>query len=125
MRHRVKYAVALAVLLASSEADADATAPPPVILRLPAPRTLCRPSDLEGTAAICREVPPGRYYDEASWTKIDAELRRLQEVETRITAENASLRESAQGWQPGWRVLGIALASGFVGGLAAYHYASR
>lgn len=51
-----------------------------------------------------------------SYSLLDAEMKRLQEQEVRLTAENKSLRKTAAGWQPGWKILlstaVVALATG-------------
>lgn len=67
-------------------------------------------------------IPVGAHVlDAPSWDLLDAEMRRLQELETRITAENRSLRETASSWQPGWRTMAITLAVGLAGGAYAYY----
>lgn len=59
-------------------------------------------------------VPPGYYLDEASWDRVDAEMRRLQDAETRLAAENDVFRkDSASGL--GWGTLlvaGLAVLAG-------------
>lgn len=59
---------------------------------------------------------PGHYYDDIGHGKLDTEMRRLQEAETRLKAENDSLRKSAKGVSFGWVVLGTALAAGITTG---------
>jgi hypothetical protein len=55
-------------------------------------------------------LPPGYFADEAAYAALDLELRRAQDSETRLAAENKSLREQAPTWVPGWKtVLGAAL----------------
>lgn len=65
-----------------------------------------------------RRLPVGRFVDEPSWSMLDTELKRLQDAETRLTAENKSMRETTSGWQPGWISLSTALISGIA--LGAY-----
>lgn len=62
-------------------------------------------------------LPPGYYLDEENYKKLDVEVHRLQDVETRYFAENGALKSSLDGWQPGWRTLVVTLTVGFVGGL--------
>lgn len=60
-------------------------------------------------------LPPGYYLDETKFARLDGELRRLQEREVRLTAENLSLRASTGGWQPGWKTLMGAVIVGAAG----------
>jgi hypothetical protein len=71
------------------------------------------------SGATCRtdggsdiRLPVGHFLDEPVWAKLDAETKRLQTVEVRLTAENASLKASAASWQPGWYTLAGAFAAG-------------
>ena len=59
-------------------------------------------------------LPPGYYIDDASWGRIDGELHRLQDAETRLTAENGSLRSSleAGAWTPPWWTIASAVVLG-------------
>lgn len=63
-------------------------------------------------------LPPGFFRDEPSHERWESELERLQETETRLSAENESLRESAREWRPSWHTLVGALALGIAGGFA-------
>ncbi len=111
MSARTVCSVALLLVLAGSEAAAD-----PVNLILPEPRTLCK----DATFQVCRELPPGRFLDADTWQVLDLEVQRLQTVETRLTAENKSLRKDSESWQPGWKTLLGAFVVGATGGAAAY-----
>lgn len=57
-------------------------------------------------------LPPGYFLDEPTHTKLDAEMRRLQDAETRLNAENSSLRKSAQGISFGWKSMSTVLLVG-------------
>lgn len=61
-------------------------------------------------------LPPGYYLDEYTWKILDDEVKRLQDQEIRLGAENLSLRESASSWQPGWKIVLITLTIGVAGG---------
>lgn len=76
------------------------------------------PATITTDSGKSRRVPPGRFVDEPRWSLLDAELRRLQTVETRITAENAELRKTAKSWRPGWKILASTLIAGVA--LGAY-----
>lgn len=68
-------------------------------------------------------VPPGFFVPAPLWATLDAEIKRLQEAETRLAAENASLRASANDDGPGWGTvlaIGSALAAGMIAGAIAY-----
>ena len=58
-------------------------------------------------------LPPGYFLDEETWRERDLEMKRLQEQETRLKAENKSLRESAS--SPGWATIVITAAGALVG----------
>lgn len=64
------------------------------------------------------DLPPGYFYDEALHAALDVEVKRLQDVETRVTAENKSLRETLSTWQPPVYLL----VTTFVIGVAAGAY---
>jgi hypothetical protein len=54
----------------------------------------------------------------SKWDELDREMFRLQEAETRLIAENQSLRKSQDGWKPGWVIttvvaLGTVIATGW------------
>lgn len=67
-------------------------------------------------------VPAGaRLLTAPSWDKLEVELRRLQDEETRRLAENKYLRDQAASWRPGWKTLLTTTLSGFLGGVYAYH----
>ncbi len=130
MRTALALAVALVVLTVDSPATADDAAPSPspaprVYIQLMGERKLCKPDASSPTLEVCRSLPPGRYLDEASWLELDARLRELEDTRTRLKAENNSLRGTMAGWQPGWRLLAVTLATGFAGGFAAYHYLAK
>lgn len=66
-------------------------------------------------------LPAGYFLDEPSYTKIDTELKRLQDSETGLQAANNSLRQSMSGWSPGWKTLLGTLVSGLLLGMYVEH----
>lgn len=78
-----------------------------------APRLMCLPP---APASACIELVPGRFVDEETWSQLDEALRGAEDEATRLRAENASLRESAGAWQPGWATVLTVLAAGLAGG---------
>lgn len=61
-------------------------------------------------------LEPGVHYPEPEWLKVDKEVRRLQDAETRLKAENKVLRkEVSDGWGTRALILG-ALTVGFAAG---------
>lgn len=111
-------AFALVTLVAARAAAEPPPLPPPTVaplapgesLRVEGPSTLV--TDLGGVIRL----PPVLVIGREAEKKLDAELRRLQTIETRLSAENASLRDSA-GWGWGsWLAVGTALAAGAAGG---------
>lgn len=61
-------------------------------------------------------LAPGYYLDDPNWKKLDDAFKAKADDDTRLTAENAALKASLSGWQPGWKTLATALAVGLVGG---------
>lgn len=115
MRRRDKRAVVAAIVAAVFVlfgACADAFGDP-TVLRVKSPSTL---TTEKGSVVT---LPPGRFVDEESWSLLEVEFSRLQAVETRLGAENKSLRASATRRGPWLYVIG-ALAVGFASGVA-YH----
>lgn len=117
MPHR-RFAVVLALVLLLASTSATADPLPTTHVQTEEPRLLCVPPM---PVTRCREIPPGRFVDEGTWGRLDAELRRSQDAETRLQAENRKLRDSVSGWSPGWRTL----AAVFVVGVAGGAYAAR
>ncbi len=100
----VGLAAALAVHLLAVDAAAEPA--PSDRLRMRAPSSLTLPS------GRVLELPPGRYIAEPTFEKDEIELKRLQELEVRLTAENTSLRKSAEAWRPGWVIVVSAVLTG-------------
>lgn len=107
-RHPLAVALALIVTLLSSRAAAEPEPP----IRLTVPTTV---SDGAGHEL---GLPPGYFLTEDTWGTLDTELRRLQEHETRLSAENESLRASTAPPRWWWVAVGVAAgaAVGFVAG---------
>jgi hypothetical protein len=77
------------------------------------------PSQLETEKGSKLKLPPGYFLDEVTWQERDAALKRLQEQETRLKAENVSLRKSAsEGLSATSAVLLVSLGAFF--GFVAY-----
>lgn len=120
MRVLRRRAVAIAVVAAlAPRAAAEPESGTPV------PKTgavhLKTPSDVKTDGGSVLRLPPGYFVDEPSWGKLDAEMKRAQDAETRLSAENVSLRKSASGFSFGWK----SLSTVFVLGVAAGVYANR
>lgn len=64
-------------------------------------------------------MPPAYILPDAVWNDLDAEMKRLQDEDTRLTSENQSLTTSLSSWQPGWKTLAVAV----IGGVALGWYA--
>lgn len=110
--------IVLVVLLASSTVTADTLGIGVRHIQTPAPRKLCKLDE----PPTCIVLQPGRFLDETAWGELDMEVRRLQDLETRLTAENAFMRKTVHGWVPGWKVVAGTFVSGFIAGVVAYHY---
>ncbi len=86
------------------------------------PTNADRPYHIKTDGGSHVDLPPGYFLDESAWQMLDDEVRRLQERETRLAAENDTLRKEATNAPPIglWATVaaGIALLVGF----AAGHY---
>lgn len=114
----VAVVVAAALVLAPAVAHGDCENAP--VEPLPTPHVVLDsgPGVLDAPNGRSYFLPVGTHIlDGLSWQKQDDEVRRLQELETRLTAENASLRETASGWQPGWKLMLATLVVGVAGGV--------
>lgn len=112
-------AIVLVTALRSCEpAPAYADTPAPLHLRTREPTRLCA-FTREGEPERCRELPAGRFLAEPGWLALDAEMRRLQDAEVKLGAENVSLRKSATAWRPGWKTITGAVLVGVALGVAA------
>lgn len=108
----------LAVVLVVSLLSASTTAEP-----LPEVTPITESVTIRADSGAELRVPPGMYVPTPAWLALDAELKRAQDAETRLAAENKSLRTSAAESGPGWGTVWIvagALAAGIIGGAVAY-----
>lgn len=103
-RTRFALVVGVAAVLAARDASGDP------IYHLKSPSTLKTEKGSE------LKLPPGYFLDEQTWQDRDAEMKRLQEQETRLTAENKSLKKSATGDYP-WLATGVVGAFGIAIGV--------
>lgn len=112
MSARQRYALAVAVAIClESRATAEPYEPKPgETLHLKTPST----AKTDGGTDL--RLPPGYFLDEKTHGALDVEMKRLQDVETRLNAENKSMRARLASWQPGLYVLGTALVVGFSAG---------
>lgn len=117
---RIGVIFALVVFLAGGDAVAEPTRPctptEPCHLRMREDTTLRKDN---GTEYL---LPPGRFFDEPTWEMLDQELKRLQDQERRLGAENKSLRDSLGGWRPGWITVTSFLLLGVAAGASGYYY---
>jgi len=91
---------------------------------VPEPTHLKSPTQCRTERGSEVNFPPGYFLPEPTWLRLDNEVRRLQEQETRLTAENNRLREltrSGPGRTLFW--VGTGLLAGFAAGaLGAYYF---
>ncbi len=99
-RNRFALLVGLAAVLAARDAAGE-----PTIYHLKSPSSLKTEKGSE------LKLPPGYFLDEEAWRQRDEEMKRLQEQETRLSAENLSLRKSARDDYP-WLATGVVGAFG-------------
>lgn len=97
----------------------------PAVARGDEPRPLPRPATSLDTGDGVIRMPGGFEFHVPRGSLIlqpdarsamDLETKRLQDAETRLEAENRSLKKTAAEWQPGWKLLLSATLVGLVGG---------
>ena len=79
------------------------------------------PSKITTSEGNSADVPPGIYLDQESWDRLDAEIRRLQDAETRLTAE----RDYLLALPPVKWKTGVAAIAGIVLGVIGTYYYTR
>lgn len=112
----IAFLTVMLTATAAAEPVSPCTAGEPCHLRMRDPSTL---HTYKGDVF---KLPPGRFLDEPTFDMLDDEFKRLQDQETRLTAENESYKKSMAGWKPGWLTLTIATLSGVASGISAYYY---
>lgn len=105
MRRAVVGLIVVVALLWPARALADDTPPEP--LRIDAPFTI---TTVGGSTV---HLPPGYYLPDVLWLDLDTEIRRLQDAETRLEAENKFLRETPPPTRRWW----VGAAAGLVAGI--------
>jgi hypothetical protein len=103
MRHRKAVIAAIVVALASRSAAGD-----PVI-------HLKTPSTVHTDGGADLKLPPGYFLEQNLYWELDDEFKRLQTQETRLKAENKSLRESSSEYP--WAATGLVGAFGIALGI--------
>ncbi len=100
----------------AAAATMGASLPATLTPDLSKPLQLLSGSVVETDGGSDLRLPPGRFLTEPVWSKFDAEIRRLQNAETNLTAQNKSLQAALGGWQPGWwTLLTMACGAGAAG----------
>jgi hypothetical protein len=118
-RRRRAAAVAAVIALAvpaRALAEGEQEVPPP--WRFSSAPT-CTVIPGASTPDVTIALPPGYYLADSAWDKLDLELHRLQEQETRLTAENEVFRKHARAGSLGWRGGLLIAGTAFAAGMAA------
>lgn len=120
--------VVAAIVAAPAVAYADDPAPTTVTVEVvrPMPTPHLRLSTgsaiLTGPDGHLYDIPQGSHVITPEiWKSLDDSLINAEDDRTRLQAENKSLRETASGWQPGWRTLLVTLGTGLAGGWYLAH----
>ena len=114
--HKVGVVVTAIVFMLSTGAAYGDPAPSPSTTTAPSFFHLADPSVLTSHAGTVLTLPPGYWMDEPTFKLEDDKRKVEQDLDTRLTAENKSLRAAAAGWQPGWKTLATALMTGLAAG---------
>lgn len=119
MKYIIAVAAALAVLLLAPGAAAE---PPNEIptspsIDLSVPLHVLSPSELVTDGGAHVRLPPGYFLSEPVWNILGTEVKRLQEAETRLEAENEVLLKRARD-RGSWLWYAGAFATGIAAGWA-------
>jgi len=83
------------------------------------------PSEVVTEKGSKLSLPPGYFLEEPDYDRLDVEMRRLQDAETRLGAENRSLRDSAKDSDAlGWKFWTTVVIGAFGAGIAVQRYTS-
>lgn len=69
------------------------------------------------------DLPPGYFFPEPKYAELNTEVKRLQDAEVRLTAENGSLQAAASAPGLGWKSVLVVLVVGLGGGIALAEWA--
>lgn len=123
-QRKLGVALTAIILLWSADARGDATSAMPTAAET-MPSENVRLSSGAGMLEVGTRrftVPQfSRVIAPPAWDKLDAELRRLQDVETRLKAENLHMKQATRGWQPGYKTLLLAATSALATGIYLGH----
>ena len=115
-----RTAAAALVLALASQAAADPAPSPPTAPASTEFFHVLVPWTLTTESGTTRKMPPAHIYTDPAWGRLDIEMKRLQNQETRLTAENKALKTDLEKWQPGWVTLISVAASAIALGWYAH-----
>jgi hypothetical protein len=84
------------------------------------PLRLRSPSTVKTDGASELRLPPGYFLEESDWNRLDLEVKRLQDAETRLTVENKTLTDGRPGAWAGWETVAGAFLLGTFAGWVAF-----
>ena len=124
IHHRLGIVVTLGLLgFAPNVAAADPVTPPPVTAPVVPPAMdplpgFTVPTHIHSSSSVTTDggstlrLPPGYFMDEPSWDNLNVQVKKLQDLDTNLTAQNQAMQSSLSGWSPGWRTLAVAVVTG-------------
>lgn len=108
---RLAVCIIIALTLWSEQVFADVPLPNGHVTLTTGEGLLVAPNGTRYTLPVGTHILDG-----TSWQNLDLEVKRLQDVETRLTAENKSLKGSAQRDAPGWGTAAVLLTLAIIAG---------
>lgn len=120
MTGRRKLAIAVAAIAASHVLGGSAWGDPaPAPAPAPAPSLtgyihLQSGSHISTDGGTKLDLPPGYFFDEPTFNKLDADVKQLQDDNTSKDAQIKVYRAQVEKWQPGWMTLAGAVVGGIV-----------
>jgi hypothetical protein len=118
---RLAVCIVVALMLLSDNVLADAPLPNGHVTLKTGEGQLVAPNGTTYTLPVGSHILDG-----TTWEKLDVEVRRLQDKETRLDAENKSLKDSLQatpkmGWTAAFLLVGFMTVTGGVAYMISTH----
>ena len=112
IHHRLGIAITVGLLSFTPSVAAADPAPAPATIVVPPPTHIHTASTVTTDGGSTLHLPPGYFLDEPAWDNLNVQIKKLQDTDTDLTAQNKAMQTTLSGWSPGWRTLAVAVVTG-------------